>query len=583
MRGRERAGNTRRGYAASAGQQSRQRLRRAGPRAVALTLVLALSGCTTPPVATPEATPTPEPSPEVTFSPVYTDWSKLEPYVPEDREEVYVRYWGESRFTLTPSPDYGTLITFRGAAITGHIVGWDLEEWGGDAYYSMTDRLYGLMTLDGKVVVDPVYNDVTGIVVKDETGRYDTFPGAKVYTQYAADSPTRYRYTISATDGSWTTGPVFIALSDTIGDEYEPYFGYYGYDGEALFALREDGYLMLLDPYTGQEKFAQPLPEYQDISAFSADLGEDLVTLSYTINTPDGYTTHLLCWDLAGNSVALPPEVNILWPYSEGLAAARTDSGWGYIDRDGRWIISPQYTYAYSFENGHALVENSGEGYFFINPRGKPLTDPINTDHAQRTGEYWIFTGYKWDAGLVLDGNLQPVNSPLLHRGYVSVMDYGWAIVSTDNGILLVKGTDSWPIPDGFYLYSNPMNVREHSVLLTRDSEFGYETWRWTPAAGELTTLPSNDPDNNHFSQDPITGKAYRRILGDSYNTIEIQDADGKTLFRAEDCENFYGDSRPTLAGGNCLCQSYDDDTPTVLLSPNGEVLMKKYWDNGLD
>ena len=447
----------------------------------------------------------------------------------------------------------------------------------------MTDRLYGLMTLDGKVVVDPVYNDVTGIVVKDETGRYDTFPGAKVYTQYAADSPTRYRYTISATDGSWTTGPVFIALSDTIGDEYEPYFGYYGYDGEALFALREDGYLMLLDPYTGQEKFAQPLPEYQDISAFSADLGEDLVTLSYTINTPDGYTTHLLCWDLAGNSVALPPEVNILWPYSEGLAAARTDSGWGYIDRDGRWIISPQYTYAYSFENGHALVENSGEGYFFINPRGKPLTDPINTDHAQRTGEYWIFTGYKWDAGLVLDGNLQPVNSPLLHRGYVSVMDYGWAIVSTDNGILLVKGTDSWPIPDGFYLYSNPMNVREHSVLLTRDSEFGYETWRWTPAAGELTTLPSNDPDNNHFSQDPITGKAYRRILGDSYNTIEIQDADGKTLFRAEDCENFYGDSRPTLAGGNCLCQSYDDDTPTVLLSPNGEVLMKKYWDNGLD
>ena len=54
-------------------------------------------------------------------------------------------------------------------------------------------------------------------------------------------------------------------------------------------------------------------------------------------------------------------------------------------------------------------------------------------------------------------------------------------------------------------------------------------------------------------------------------------------LFRAEDCENFYGDSRPTLAGGNCLCQSYDDDTPTVLLSPNGEVLMKKYWDNGLD
>ncbi len=561
MRGRERAGNAPKGYA------------------IVLALVL-LSGCTTPTTETPA--PTPVETPEVTFSPVYTDWSKLEPYTPADRGEVYIRYWGEPRFTLTPSPDYGPLVAFRGSAVTGHMVGWDLQEWSDDIYYSMTDRLYGLMTPDGKVVVEPVYNDVTDIVVKDETGRYDTYPGARVYTQYAG-GPHRYRYTVSATDGSWTTGPVFIALSDTIGDEYEPYFGYYGYDGEALFALREDGYLMLLDPYTGQEKFAQPLPEYQDISAFSADLGEDLVTLSYTINTPDGYTTHLLCWDLAGNSVALPPEVNILWPYSEGLAAARTDSGWGYIDRDGRWIISPQYTYAYSFENGHALVENSGEGYFFINPRGKPLTDPINTDHAQRTGEYWIFTGYKWDAGLVLDGNLQPVNSPLLHRGYVSVMDYGWAIVSTDNGILLVKGTDSWPIPDGFYLYSNPMNVREHSVLLTRDDESGYEQWRWTPTTGELTTLPANDPDNSRFSLDPITGKAYQRIYSDHYDTIEIQDIDGKTLFRAEDCENFYGDSRPTLAGGNCLCQSYDDDTPTVLLSPNGEVLMKKYWDNGLD
>ena len=455
MRGRERAGNAPKGYA------------------IVLALVL-LSGCTTPTTETPA--PTPVETPEVTFSPVYTDWSKLEPYTPADRGEVYIRYWGEPRFTLTPSPDYGPLVAFRGSAVTGHMVGWDLQDWSDDIYYSMTDRLYGLMTPDGKVVVEPVYNDVTDIVVKDETGRYDTYPGARVYTQYAG-GPHRYRYTVSATDGSWTTGPVFIALSDTIGDEYEPYFGYYGYDGEALFALREDGYLMLLDPYTGQEKFAQPLPEYQDISAFSADLGEDLVTLSYTINTPDGYTTHLLCWDLAGNSVALPPEVNILWPYSEGLAAARTDSGWGYIDREGRWIISPQYSYANSFENGHALVENSGEGYFFINPMGKPLTDPINTDHAQRTGEYWIFTGYKWDAGLVLDGNLQPVNSPLLHRGYVSVMDYGWAIVSTDNGILLVKGTDSWPIPDGFYVYSNPMNVREHSVLLTRDDESGYEQW----------------------------------------------------------------------------------------------------------
>ena len=54
-------------------------------------------------------------------------------------------------------------------------------------------------------------------------------------------------------------------------------------------------------------------------------------------------------------------------------------------------------------------------------------------------------------------------------------------------------------------------------------------------------------------------------------------------LFRAEDCENFYGGGYPTLAGGNCLCDGYEEDFPTVLLSPDGKVLMKKYWEDGLD
>ena len=54
-------------------------------------------------------------------------------------------------------------------------------------------------------------------------------------------------------------------------------------------------------------------------------------------------------------------------------------------------------------------------------------------------------------------------------------------------------------------------------------------------------------------------------------------------LFRAEDCENFYGDGYPTQAGGTCLCDGYEEDFPTVLLSPDGKVLMKKYWEDGLD
>ena len=51
----------------------------ARPYAFALSLCLLLTGCVAP---EPEPTPTPEPSAEASLSPVYSDWSKLEPYAP---------------------------------------------------------------------------------------------------------------------------------------------------------------------------------------------------------------------------------------------------------------------------------------------------------------------------------------------------------------------------------------------------------------------------------------------------------------------------------------------------------------------
>ncbi|MBX9938102.1 MAG: WG repeat-containing protein [Candidatus Obscuribacterales bacterium] len=47
---------------------------------------------------------------------------------------------------------------------------------------------------------------------------------------------------------------------------------------------------------------------------------------------------------------------NYVYPFSEGLAAAEKDGRFGYIDKSGRFVIKPQFKWAYSFREGRAKV-----------------------------------------------------------------------------------------------------------------------------------------------------------------------------------------------------------------------------------
>ena len=102
----------------------------------ALALALLLSGCKSAPA---QESPAAE-----SLSPVYADWSHLTPY--EAPQEVYTRRYEDFNDTLTPRDDYGPLLPFQGASLIRHEYGFD------DPY-----TLYGLATLEGEVIVDPVY------------------------------------------------------------------------------------------------------------------------------------------------------------------------------------------------------------------------------------------------------------------------------------------------------------------------------------------------------------------------------------------------------------------------------------------
>jgi hypothetical protein len=61
--------------------------------------------------------------------------------------------------------------------------------------------------------------------------------------------------------------------------------------------------------------------------------------------------------------------------FSEGLAAVKTEKGWGYLGKSGKLVIEPQFDSAESFSEGLARVERSGR-FGYINSAGAFVIEP---------------------------------------------------------------------------------------------------------------------------------------------------------------------------------------------------------------
>src|SRR5262249_42922607 len=62
---------------------------------------------------------------------------------------------------------------------------------------------------------------------------------------------------------------------------------------------------------------------------------------------------------------------------SGGLAAARLNDKWGYIDQAGNWAIKPQFSLAKRFSEGLASVERiNGQGWGYIDRAGHMVIGP---------------------------------------------------------------------------------------------------------------------------------------------------------------------------------------------------------------
>lgn len=152
-------------------------------------LLLLCAGCT------PKMAETPPPMPTVAIPDdpvVKTDWSKLAPYEPD--EGVYTRRYAGFTDTLLPASDYGPLVPYLGGKIGG---------LNGDG------NRYGLVTLKGEIVTDPVFANVWQGGYS--FGYHDNAPLPYYMLSMGAVSATMGEWpdvnvwAMCATDGSWVT------------------------------------------------------------------------------------------------------------------------------------------------------------------------------------------------------------------------------------------------------------------------------------------------------------------------------------------------------------------------------------------
>jgi hypothetical protein len=195
-----------------------------------------------------------------------------------------------------------------------------------------------------------------GVGYIDQSGREVIAP------QFDNGRPFRERLGAVERDELWG----FIDESGRVVIDFQ--FGSVGEDftgGHAL--VFREGREVIIDR-TGHETFAGNIAGYR--------LSEGLVTI-VDASGRYGYAT-------ADGQIAVAPRFLAAAPFSEGLAAARTDTGWGYIDPTGSFVIAADARFfrAERFSEGLAFVANADEEGSYIDRSGKVVI-PL----GQQTGQ----------------------------------------------------------------------------------------------------------------------------------------------------------------------------------------------------
>ena len=143
------------------------------------------------------------------------------------------------------------------------------------------------------------------------------------------------------------------------------------------------------------------------------------------------------CLDSSGKK--LEHDAADLGPFSDGLAAAKKDVRWGYIDHDMKWVIEPQFTLARAFSEGLAPVvagdapaPRTARDYASLRKKGG-----VKWGFADTSGKVVINCQFE-DAGTFSE-SLAPIKT-----------DGTWGYCDTSGNVAIEAKYDyAWPFSEG--------------------------------------------------------------------------------------------------------------------------------------
>ncbi len=166
---------------------------------------------------------------------------------------------------------------------------------------------------------------------------------------------------------------------------------------------------------------------------------------------------------------AIAPKYENALTFSEGLAAVQQGGKWGYIDTDGKMIISFQYDLAHSFSEDLAIVGKRATRTFNSTDGDTYTLDVYEVGFVDRAGKYTPFQMKDWGSG-----NLVPY--------YVGFEYFDLATLFFHNGLVALPGeyttsfytTTGLPFDSGAMSPNGPMNEGLSPATSSVSWDFGY-------------------------------------------------------------------------------------------------------------
>jgi hypothetical protein len=219
--------------------------------------------------------------------------------------------------------------------------------------------------------------------------------------------------------------------------------------------------------------------------------------------------------------------------FHEGLAMAREQEAWGFIDKKGKWAIVPQFEMVYSFSEGMAGFMRSGK-WGFVDVKGKWVIDP----------KFQEIRPFSEGLAAVRDENgrwgyIDKSGNWAIQPQYIYVQPFS-------EGLAMVKGNDDQAI----FIKKDGTTAIGGGFLLARNFKNGYAFANrggqhfWINTKGKKVL---NCPGAVFFGEFTYSNgfdvsEGLVAFKAEKGNVLGYQDMQGKTVVPAQylECKAFY-------------------------------------------